>query len=346
MLLAFLAVTIPGVIMPQEASADRPIDVLVYDRSGIIGEEHIALLESRGYVVEVNDGPATTEQMEKASIVVGRTPDEQNAKVREALAEYVYGGGRLLLLVNTQYATCGSTEKPCWYDFTKDAFGFRFDGDVQHGVVRPAAGSEQHPAWNSPNAISELTDWCCDAYIEEIVDEQNIKTLAIVSGQSYEHGVFRTVQDVPVIVVNANPEWSGGMAVGAGLHIITGWNGPDMRMFENLIAFMASGVTAAASEDPIVPVPVAAITDEVDGFTELDGAHSIDTTQISGRTYAVVASVDDDGVQIIDITNPTKPAPVADHNRRGGRLYGAGRRRGRKDSPDIRQDIRGGGQSS
>ena len=309
MLLAFLAVTVAGVIMPQEASADRPIDVLVYDRYGI-GAEHIALLESRGYVVEINDGPATAEQMEKASIVIG-TPDGQSAKVREALAEYVYGGGRLLLLVNTQYATCGSTEKPCWYDFTKDAFGFRFDGDVQHGVVRPAAGSEQHPAWNSPNAISELTDWCCDAYIEEIVDKQNIKTLAIVSGQSYEHGVFRTVQDVPVIVVNDNPEWSGGMAVGAGLHIITGWNGPDMRMFENLIAFMASGVTAAASEDPIVPVPVAAITDEVDGFTELDGAHGIDTTQISGRTYAVVASPVDDGVQIIDITNPTKPAPVA-----------------------------------
>ena len=306
-----MAVTVAGVIVPQDALANRPIDVLVYDRSGIIGAEHIALLESRGYVVEVNDGPATTEQMEKASVVIGRTPDEQNAKVREALAEYVYGGGRLLLLVNTQYATCGSTEKPCWYDFTKDAFGFRFDGDVQHGVVRPAEGSEQHPVWNSPTAISELTDWCCDAYIEEIVDEQNIKTLATVSGQSYEHGVYSTVQDVPVIVVNDNPEWSGGMVVGAGLHIITGWNGPDMRMFENLIAFMASGVTAAASEDTIVPVPVAAITDGVDGFTELDGAHSIDTIQISGKTYAVVASFDDDGVQIIDITNPTKPVPVA-----------------------------------
>ncbi|MCE2509326.1 MAG: hypothetical protein J4G04_08600, partial [Nitrosopumilaceae archaeon] len=310
LLLAFLAVTVAGITMPQEASADKPIDVLVYDRSGIIGPEHITLLESQGYVVEVSDGSATAEQMEKASVVVGRTPGEQDAKVREALAEYVYGGGRLLLLVNTQYATCG-IEKPCWYDFTKDAFGFRFGGDVQHGAVRPAEGSEQHPVWSSPNTISELTDWCCDAYIEEIADEQNIKTLAVVSGQSYEHGVYSTVRGVPVIIVNDNPEWSGGMVVGAGLHIIAGWNEPDMRMFENLIAFMVSGATAAASEDQIVPVPVAAVTDGMDGFTELDGAHSIDTIQISGRTYAVVASVDDDGIQIIDITNPTEPAPVA-----------------------------------
>ena len=308
MLFAFCVAAVAGVIMPQEALADRPIDVLLYGISGVIGAEHIELLESRAYVVEVSDEPPTIEQMGKASVVVGGHM-VHDAKVREALAEYVYGGGRLLLMVNTEYATCG-TEKPCWYDFTKDAFGFRFDGDVQHGAVRPAEGSEQHPVWNSPNTISELTDWCCDAYIEEIVDEQNIKTLATVSGQSYEHGAFSTVLDVPVIVVNDNPEWGGGMAVGAGRHIITGWNGPDMRMFENLIAFMVSGATAVDS-DPIELVPVAAVTDEVDGFTELDGAHSVEMIQISGRTYAVVASVDDDGIQIIDITNPAEPAPVA-----------------------------------
>ena len=308
MLFAFCVAAVAGVIMPQEALADRPIDVLLYGISGVIGAEHIELLESRAYVVEVSDEPPTIEQMGKASVVVGGHM-VHDAKVREALAEYVYGGGRLLLMVNTEYATCG-TEKPCWYDFTKDAFGFRFDGDVQHGAVRPAEGSEQHPVWNSPNTISELTDWCCDAYIEEIVDEQNIKTLATVSGQSYEHGAFSTVLDVPVIVVNDNPEWGGGMAVGAGRHIITGWNGPDMRMFENLIAFMVSGATAVDS-DPIELVPVAAVTDEVDGFTELDGAHSVEMIQISGRTYAVVASADDDGIQIIDITNPAEPAPVA-----------------------------------
>ena len=309
MLFAFFVAAVAGVIMPQDALADRPIDVLLYGISGVIGAEHIELLESRAYVVEVSDEPPTIEQMGKASVVVGGHM-VHDAKVREALAEYVYGGGRLLLMVNTDYATCG-TEQPCWYDFTKDAFGFRFDGDVQHGAVRPAEGSEQHPVWNSPNTISELTDWCCDAYIEEIVDEQNIKTLATVSGQSYEHGVFSRVLDVPVIVVNDNPEWGGGMAVGAGRHIITGWNGPDMRMFENLMAFMVSGATAVASEDTIELVPVAAITDGVDGFTELDGAHSVETIQISGRTYAVVASADDDGIQIIDITDPARPAPVA-----------------------------------
>ena len=30
-----------------------------------------------------------------------------------------------------------------------------------------------------------------------------------------------------------------------------------------------------------------------------------------GRTYAIVAALDDDGVQIMDITNPIHPSPVS-----------------------------------
>ena len=303
-----------GATMPTEASADRPVDVLVYGyNDGVrpITAEHIALLESRGYVVEVSGGPVTSELMERASIVVGWGLNVKDAEAREALVEYVYGGGRLLLLLDTQYATCGTVEKPCWYDFTKDAFGFKFDGDVQNGIILPAEGSELHPVWNSPNMLSEFSDWCCDAYVGEITDAQNVQVVATVSGSSYKFGTYTQVQDVPAIVVNNNPAWGGGMVVGAGIDMVMGWHGPDMRMFENLIVFMVSGATVAISEAQIVPVPVAAVTDEVGGFTELDGAHSIDTIQISGRTYAVVASIDDDGIQIIDITNPTEPVPVA-----------------------------------
>ena len=62
---------------------------------------------------------------------------------------------------------------------------------------------------------------------------------------------------------------------------------------------------------PVSPVPVAAITDEVNGFTELDGTYDVAIAEIAGRTYAVVTAITDDGVQIIDITDPASPVPVA-----------------------------------
>ena len=129
--------------------------------------------------------------------------------------------------------------------------------------------------------------------------------IATVSGQSYKHGVYSTVQDVPAIVVNDNPAWRGGMVVGAGIDMVAGWRGPDMRMFDNLIGFMVSYGKLAP------PVSVATITDDTNGFTELDGVWDIETVEISGRTYAVAGSFADDGVQLIDLSNPTVPVPVA-----------------------------------
>ena len=43
----------------------------------------------------------------------------------------------------------------------------------------------------------------------------------------------------------------------------------------------------------------------------LGGAASITTTTIDSSTYALVASYDDSGVQIIDITDPTDPTAVS-----------------------------------
>ena len=63
--------------------------------------------------------------------------------------------------------------------------------------------------------------------------------------------------------------------------------------------------------DPANPVRVINAIDGVKGFTELNGAWSVAITEISNRVYAVVASRDDDGVQIIDITNPAGPVPTA-----------------------------------
>ena len=63
--------------------------------------------------------------------------------------------------------------------------------------------------------------------------------------------------------------------------------------------------------NPRNPTPVLTITDEADGYTELRGAASITITTIGSSTYALVASFDDSGVQIIDITDPTDPIEIS-----------------------------------
>jgi len=46
-------------------------------------------------------------------------------------------------------------------------------------------------------------------------------------------------------------------------------------------------------------------TDGVNSFDELKGAHGVKTFTIGSSTYAIVVSYKDDGVQIIDISDPT-----------------------------------------
>ena len=84
-------------------------------------------------------------------------------------------------------------------------------------------------------------------------------------------------------------------------------------------SFNDDGVQIVDITDPTKPVPTASFDDgdtvEVGGtnktFDELDQANGITTVKIDSSTYALVASLDDDGVQIVDITDPAKPVPTA-----------------------------------
>ena len=62
--------------------------------------------------------------------------------------------------------------------------------------------------------------------------------------------------------------------------------------------------------DPASPSAVAGITNGTD-YPVLAGAQSITTTQIGSSHYALVAAYNGDGVQIINITDPASPTPVA-----------------------------------
>ncbi len=70
-------------------------------------------------------------------------------------------------------------------------------------------------------------------------------------------------------------------------------------------------IVTSAYADINAPTPVASVTDGVDGFDELHGANSITTVTIGGSVYALVSAYDDNGVQIMDITDPANPLAVA-----------------------------------
>ena len=71
------------------------------------------------------------------------------------------------------------------------------------------------------------------------------------------------------------------------------------------------GVQIIDITNPRSPSAVSAIADDTNNFTRLNGASSIATITIGSSTYALVASVGDAGVQIIDITEPSDPIAVS-----------------------------------
>ncbi len=88
-----------------------------------------------------------------------------------------------------------------------------------------------------------------------------------------------------------------------------------VKVDDSAYALVASedddGIQIIDITDPSSPTAVAALTDGEGGFTELDGAAGITTVKVDDSAYALVASEDDDGVQIIDITDPSNPAAVS-----------------------------------
>ena len=45
------------------------------------------------------------------------------------------------------------------------------------------------------------------------------------------------------------------------------------------------------------------------GFDALDNSDAVEVVEISGRTYALVASWGDSAIQVADITDPANPSP-------------------------------------
>ena len=72
-------------------------------------------------------------------------------------------------------------------------------------------------------------------------------------------------------------------------------------------SYSDNGVQLIDVSDPSSPVAVGSATDGVNGFDELNGANSVATFVIGASTYAIVSGFNDDGVQLIDVSDPSSP---------------------------------------
>ena len=75
-----------------------------------------------------------------------------------------------------------------------------------------------------------------------------------------------------------------------------------------VVSSQEDGIEIIDISDPTNPTSVGRLGD--DGTRLLAGAKEIGIYTISGSTYAVVTSGNEDGIQIIDISDPTNPTPV------------------------------------
>ena len=74
-----------------------------------------------------------------------------------------------------------------------------------------------------------------------------------------------------------------------------------------LVTDFYTGVQIINITEPDELSPVLGISDNTGNFTTLYGSFDIATTTIGSSTYALVAALEDDGVQIIDITDINNP---------------------------------------
>ena len=154
-----------------------------------------------------------------------------------------------------------------------------------------------------------------------------VSVVAMVAGFSAQSwtGAFPSTSEVPSAWHDAVPVWPSGYALAysvppvlnltaagsisdsVGSLYLDGSNGiaileSDGRTYAVLTSTTDDGVQILDLTDPYSIYPGDAIGDN--DILELDTALGIVTFKSGGRTYAAVASYGDDGVQVLDLTNP------------------------------------------
>ena len=112
-----------------------------------------------------------------------------------------------------------------------------------------------------------------------------------------------TSSDAETDGVNGFRELDGAKAVSV-FQLANGTN------FALVASYDDDGIQLINLNNPTNIVAVTAKTDGVSGYTALDGAADAKSFSIGDKRYGVVVSGIDDGIQLLNMTNPLKPAPL------------------------------------
>ena len=161
-----------------------------------------------------------------------------------------------------------------------------------------------HPA--NPVHVAVINYNAADVTVHDISNRTYAVAVSKYGGSVQINDITNPADPLPVAAVTDD---AGGFtelagASGIAVHDISN------RTYALVSSRGDNGVQIIDITQPDSPLPVAAVTDDAGGFTELAGASGIAVHDISNRTYAVVASEFDDGIQVIDITNPADPLPA------------------------------------
>ena len=176
--------------------------------------------------------------------------------------------------------------------------------------------------------IIDITNPASPAAVSAVSDEENGFTAldgargittAVIGGSTYALAASYFDDGIQIIDITDPTSPAAVSAVFDGENDFTKLDGAyavtTVAIGSSTYALVASfdddGIQIIDITDPASPTAVSAVSDEENGFTELDGARGITTTVIGDSTYALVASFDDDGIQIIDITDPASPTAVS-----------------------------------
>ena len=203
-------------------------------------------------------------------------------------------------------ASAGITVSPIGNHTYAFVTGFYDDGVQIIDVTNPAAPTAVAAISDGVNGFTEL-DGATDITLHVIGN----RTYAFVA--CWESASIQIIDvtnpAAPVLTKTVSDNTGGFAALDAANGVaVTKIHG---HTYAVVASYSDDGVQIINITNPASPTPTAAVTDNVGGFTELDGAHEVAITKMSDQTYAIVASWDDDGVQIINITNPASPTPTA-----------------------------------
>ena len=126
--------------------------------------------------------------------------------------------------------------------------------------------------------------WSADPWDMGVAAAASLPIPEIISNVTAGDGSLSGVRDLE------------SFAVGAGLYMVAAAPHGD--------AILVINVT-----DPYSPRVISYVAD--DGATALGGASAVDVVRIGSGTYGVVASASEDGLQVLNLTDPADPMPVA-----------------------------------